>query len=405
MTSAKLIGRTERLAGLFLLALTIINAAFVWYVSPKLQRGYQDFTAFYCGAKMIRDGEGAQLYDLRLQYQVQMQFAPNVDIRQVALPYNHPPFEALLFLPLACLKFFPAYLVWSLLNVVMLVSGVVLLKKTFREVDSFDGWFLFLAVAGFPPVAIALMHGQDSVLLMLLATVSLTLLEKRRDAAAGVALALCLFKFQIALPMAFILAAGRPRLLRGFLPTAAALGAVSAIVVGWGGVSGYAGYVLQLEKSGAGGAIPAAGMPNLHGLIASVAGPWARSAVTMWGTIGASLAIVALVAWVVSRHHSSTQFVFGLATVTAILVSYHALAHDLTLLVPIVLLSLARTLSATEWEIREDTILLVVLYTILWASAHWGWLSPLWCVPVLIWIFWKYDRGALSGRRCEPASP
>jgi hypothetical protein len=125
----------------------------------------------------------------------------------------------------------------------------------------------------------------------------------------------------------------------------------------------------------------------------------------MWGTIGASLAIVALVAWVVSRHHSSTQFVFGLATVTAILVSYHALAHDLTLLVPIVLLSLARTLSATEWEIREDTILLVVLYTILWASAHWGWLSPLWCVPVLIWIFWKYDRGALSGRRCEPASP
>ena len=59
---------------------------------------------------MIRDGEGAQLYDLRLQYQVQMRFAPNVDIRQVALPYNHPPFEALLFLPLACLKFFPAYL-------------------------------------------------------------------------------------------------------------------------------------------------------------------------------------------------------------------------------------------------------------------------------------------------------
>jgi hypothetical protein len=391
MSSSELLQRKQKLAGIFLLAMTAINAAGVLYVIPELLRGYQDFTAFYCGARMLRAGEGSRLYDLKLQYQTQLEFAPHVDIREVALPYNHPPFEALLFLPLAYLNFFPAYLAWSLLNVTMLCVVVALLRKTFGEVASLAGWFLFLAVAGFPPVAIVLMHGQDSVLLTLLATVGLTLLARDQDAAAGAALALCLFKFQIALPMTFILAVRRPRLLLGFFPTAALLGAMSAMVVGWGGIVDYFHYVLRLEKSGAGGAIPAAGMPNLHGLIASMAGMGTRSPTTMWVTVGASIVVIGLAAWLVSNKDASVQFVFGLASVCAVLVSYHTLTHDLTLLAPIVLLLFAEP--PLEWkEIRWDIVLLAGLYTLLWASAHWQWLSPFWCVPVLIWIFWKFGR-------------
>jgi hypothetical protein len=388
---ADVVRRKERLAGLFLLALTIINTAGVLYLAPKLQRGYQDFTAFYCGALMVLGGEGEHLYDLQRQYQVQLQFAPHVDIRQVALPYNHPPFEALLFLPFAHLSFFHAYLAWSLLNVVMLAVAGALVKRTFSEVARLRNWFLFLAVAGFPPVATALVHGQDSVLLMLLATVGLVLLKKKQDAAAGAAFALCLFKFQIALPLTLLLAVRRPRLLGGFFPTAAALGALSATVVGWKGVVQYVGYVLKLEKSGAGGAIPAAGMPNLHGLIASLSRPGARSPFAMWVTIAASLVAIGLVAWVVNKRGASVRLLFGMASVTAILVSYHTLAHDLTLLVPVVLLLFATPTLEQAEEVRSDTILLVLLYTILWASAHWSWLSPLWCLPVLIWIFRKWD--------------
>lgn len=392
MSSIEPIRRNERLAGLFLLALTIINAAGVVYVAPKLRRGYQDFTAFYCGALIIRGGEGARLYDLQRQYQIQLQFAPHVDIRQVALPYNHPPFEALLFLPFAYLSFLPAYLLWSFLNVVMLALCVAMVKRRFGEVATLSGWFLFLAVAGFPPVATALMHGQDSVLLMLLATAGFVLLEKKQDAAAGAALALCLFKFQIALPMSFILAVRRPRLLAGFFPTAALLGAISAAVVGWSGIARYVGYVLRLEKGGAGGAIPAAGMPNLHGLIASLAGAEARSSFTVWLTIGASLAAIGLVASRVRKQGDSVLFLFGMAGVTAVMVSYHTLSHDLTLVVPIVLILFARPMPERGQEIRSDMVLLVVLYTILWASASWALLSPLWCLPLLFWLFWKQDR-------------
>jgi hypothetical protein len=402
MSSSELFQRKQRLAGIFLLAMAAINAAGVLYLVPKLQRGYQDFTAFYCGARMIRAGEGSRLYDLQLQYQTQLSFAPHVDIREAALPYNHPPFEALLFLPLAYLNFFPAYLAWSLLNVTMLWVVVALVRKTFGEVASLAGWFLFLAVAGFPPVATVLMHGQDSVLLTLLATVGLTMLAGDRDAAAGAALALCLFKFQIALPMTFILAVRRPRLLLGFFPTAALLGAMSAMVVGWRGIVDYVHYFLGLEKSGAGGAIPAAGMPNLHGLIASMAGMWSRSPTTMWVTVGASIAVIGLAARLVSNRVASMQFVFGLASVCAVLVSYHTLMHDLTLLVPLVLLLFAEP-PLERKEIRCDIILLAGLYTLLWASLHWQWLSPFWCVPVLIWIFWKFGRGIGRPHRLNAA--
>lgn len=392
MRSIEQLWRKERLAGIFLLALTAINFAEVFYLVPKLERGYQDFTAFYCGALMIRAGQGARLYDLRLQYKTQLEFAPHVEIRNMALPYNHPPFEAILLLPLAYLNFFPAYLTWTFLNIVMLALIVAFVKRTFRDVATLDGRFLFLAVAGFMPVERALIQGQDSILLALLGTVALTLLEKERDVPAGMALALCLFKFQIALPLTFILAVRRPRLLLGFLPAAAGLGAMSLAVGGWGGILGYVHYVLGLEKSGAGGAIPAAGMANLHGLIASLAGTGARSATTMWVTVVLSLVAIALAAWLVRGRDASMQFVFGVASVCALVVSYHALMHDLTLLLPIVLLLFARPVFERR-EAYGDTILLAALYTMLWLSAHWWWLSPMWCVPLIVWMIWKFSRG------------
>jgi len=386
----ELVRRKERLAGLFLLALTIINAASILSLASQLRRGYQDFTIFYCSGLMLRGGEVSRLYDLQRQYQVQLQFAPYVDIRQVALPYNHPPFEALLFWPLAYLSFFPAYLVWNLLNAIMLTVGVAIVKRTFKEVSDLHNWFLFLAVCAFPPIAIALMQGQDSVVLMFFATAGLILLERKRDAAAGVALAVCLFKLQIALPLTLILALRRPRLLAGFAPAAAALTVISVTMVGWNGMVQYVDYVLKLEKTGAGGAIQASSMPNLHGLIASTLGQGKGPFVT-WSTIAASVVAVGLAAWLVRSRNASVRFLFAVASITAILVSYHAIWHDLSLLVPVVLLLFAAPSTEQTQEVRSDATLLILLYAILWISTYWTRLSPIWALPALLWLFRKRD--------------
>jgi hypothetical protein len=87
-----------------------------WKDWDLVRKGYPDFTIFYSAGKMVRAGMARSLYDERVEFQVQRQFAPNVSIRHGALPYNHPPFEALLFVPFTHLPYLPAYLAWNAVN-------------------------------------------------------------------------------------------------------------------------------------------------------------------------------------------------------------------------------------------------------------------------------------------------
>src|SRR5215467_5043676 len=104
-----------RAAVFWLLAMSLIHAIIVYQTLPLLRRGYQDFTIFYTAGRILQGGQTGSLYDLKAQYKLQQDFASFVAIRKGPLPYNHPPFEALLFLPLAYLPFWSAYLLWTAL--------------------------------------------------------------------------------------------------------------------------------------------------------------------------------------------------------------------------------------------------------------------------------------------------
>jgi hypothetical protein len=91
------------LVAIFLLAMTLCNLTLLFRVMPLLRSGYQDFTIYYTGARLLRNGQAPALYDLATQYRMQLTFA-HVAIRKGPLPYNHPPFEALLFVPFTLLE-------------------------------------------------------------------------------------------------------------------------------------------------------------------------------------------------------------------------------------------------------------------------------------------------------------
>ena len=364
----------ERLAGIFLLALTLLRFVGARHLIWSLRNGYQDFSAFYHEGWMVRAGQAAQLHDL------------------------HPPFEELLFVPLTYLSFLPAYVVWTFLNVVMLILSLVILRRTFAETERLSPLFLILSVTAFAPVVRALIQGQDSILLLLLVTVSLFLLGSGRDVWAGAALGCGLFKFHIVLPLALILLLRRPRLLLGLGPVAAALGAIWAMMTGWRGIVGYGHAVLYAENHGAGGT-PIAEMPNLRGLIGQLAelaggsGGSGGSFVTVAAIVGAA-AVLGMVLWKVWRRGTGTRFMIAAAIVTCILVSYHTVIHDLTLLLPVVLMLFAAPGAATRSEMRVDAALLVAVYAILFMGSWvWPWLSPWWWIPMVVWICRKYGRG------------
>ena len=108
----------------FLLAMTLCNVVLAIRVVPKLRNGYQDFTIFYTGARMLRTGQASALYNLAAQFRMQQTFT-DVPIRLGPLPFNHPPFEALFFVPFTMLSYWPAYLLWTALSFAMLGAIVV----------------------------------------------------------------------------------------------------------------------------------------------------------------------------------------------------------------------------------------------------------------------------------------
>jgi hypothetical protein len=97
----------------FLAAMIVLHGWMFFSLRREIVTGYPDFTIFYTAGKCILQGHARQLYDLETQFAIQREFASAVKQRENALPFNHPPFEALLFAPLARLPYVAAYLVWA----------------------------------------------------------------------------------------------------------------------------------------------------------------------------------------------------------------------------------------------------------------------------------------------------
>jgi alpha-1,2-mannosyltransferase len=392
MTRGEASRRKQRSAGAFLLILTVINAAMFFQLVPKLRNGYQDFTAFYGGGAMLRTGQTAHLYELAAQYQLQIRFAPSVKIRSAALPYNHPPFEALLFVPFTYMSYVTAYQLWVFLNILMVAASLWIVRKKYADVGRLSSVFVILAATAFVPIVNALMQGQDSILFALLLTLSLGCLEEGKDVRGGMALGASLFKFHLVLPLALILTLRRPRLLLGFAPIAVLLGAVSIVMVGWSGMAEYARVLFQMEKQGAGGA-DIVGMPNLRGLIAGL--PGVDGGTALWLTIACSMTVAGIAIWQITRPDTSIRFVFAIGSVTSVMVSYHTLTHDLVWLLPVLLILFA-TCQTNAQETKADVMLLVSVYLVLWGGRMWPHLTPWWWIPTLMWIFSKLRRGQIS---------
>ncbi|MFY9744225.1 MAG: hypothetical protein WAK21_19655, partial [Candidatus Sulfotelmatobacter sp.] len=83
----------------------------------RIARAYPDFTILYTAGKLLREGAGGQLYGPQAQLRVQEKLA-EIPHRRGPLPYNHPPFEGLIFVPLALLPYGWAFTAWDVLSLV-----------------------------------------------------------------------------------------------------------------------------------------------------------------------------------------------------------------------------------------------------------------------------------------------
>ena len=253
------IGLNENGLVFFGVAVLLLGAVLWAATGPLTEK--TDFVLTYFGAYMVRHGEGAKLYDVREQIKVRDSLFRHPN----PLLYEHPPFEALLFAPLAGLPFRQAYLIWGIVNAgIWLLLPYVLRPHAPAPKDQVGYIGLWLL---FAPLGVALFMGQTSLVLLLVYIATFLSLKRGRDLKAGWWLGFGLFKFQFVLPFVLIFLFRRKwNFLAGFLLSATLLGVLSLIAVGWQGIVGYVQLILEVSRKPAnisyGSAVD---MPTLHG--------------------------------------------------------------------------------------------------------------------------------------------
>jgi alpha-1,2-mannosyltransferase len=395
----------------FLASMLALNASVAWYLRKQVASGYGDFAIFYTAGKILADGQGPRLYDLRLQFEKQQEFARDVETRQKgALPYNHPPFEAVLFWPLAKLPYFPAYCVWTVANLGLLFGIAYRLRGEVPWLQQAGVGIWVLAALAFFPVAVTLMQGQDTLWLLFCFVLAYGALRRDGEFAAGCWIGLGVFRPQFVVPLMVMVALQRRwKVLGGFAMVGGVLGLISAAIVGWAGILHYPQFALSVDRSATGVTAPW-GMPNLHGLIDTIGSTLGASegwVVAVTVVISAGLIAVAnRVQW--RGVGPEFDLGFSLAVVIAVLVSYHAFEHDLTLLLLPIALVVNFVGARRLGRVRRAALIAPVL--VLFFTPLYVWLSfqmrqtHLLALVLLawawaLWLEWGRVQGAGRGTR------
>jgi len=321
---------------LYLAGAVVLNGLILWQVHDSILHGYGDFAAFYTAGKLLQQGRASAMYDRRAQWQVQQEFASAVKIRRGPLPYLRPPFEALLFLPLAHLQYPIACTLWMALNVLIVLAIPFVLRSVIGEPEAVSPALGGLLGLAFFPVVFELLQGQDVVLLLLALSFTFTSLRRGADFRSGIFLGLGLFKFHLILPIVLIFLLRRKnRVVLGFLTTAMVLFLVSALVAGWPTLIAYPRYLWDLNRASGIGVTTVTSMPNVRGLIAAL-GLSESSRWATWFLWAVEICGVIFTAYIWGPGRDDDPILvslgFSLSIVTTQLTSYYVYSHDLTLL-------------------------------------------------------------------------
>lgn len=337
-----------------LIALVVFNGWSFVRDANRTLAGHSDFAERYVAGKIVADGSASSLYDHAVEKRVQLASFG----RELNLASNHPPFEVLLYWPLAHLPYPWAYCFWAAGCVAALVVLPRVLRPHVPALRRAVPYFVALSSVAFFPACYAVIQGQDSIFLTLLFALAFVSLKRGHDLAAGCLLAAALFKFQFVLPIAALfLLRRRWKLVGGFSAAGVVLVVLSLLLVGVNGLMHYPALLIEQNRGLHSGALQGltgifpCDMPNLRGLLfRALSGFLPESLVNL--TIVAASAV--LFFWWARRSarlpadSRALDLMFSVDICIAVLVSYHAELHDLTLLLIPILLVL-------EWSLRGRT--------------------------------------------------
>ena len=304
----------------------LISLAVLWVPLRDSGLGANaDFIQFYSAGAVVAKGAAPHLYDLALQSEILRQF-------------THPPFEAILYAPFALFSYTTAFRLWTLLSLTSL-GLIFFLLRPYGVAFGLSERLLMLS-AVFYPVFSVIVQGQDSLLVLLAFTLTFLSLKKNRHFWGGMFLGAGLVKPQVVLPFALLLTLqGYWKMIGGLTIAAVSFGLLSVLVFGPSVVIQYPSMLLHMNEEANAPTfhlVPQT-MPNLRGIIALL---FSHILSPHMVIITCALLSVGLAIWACRRQMVGGSFdlSFSFALVITLLISFHLLIHDLSLvLLPIFL--------------------------------------------------------------------
>jgi hypothetical protein len=346
-------------AAILLFALQVVAAL---RESRTALPGALGFRAFYAAGTAIRSGESHNLYQLSGD------------------TFGRPEYEAILFAPLSFLEFRTAYILFFAVNIGLLLLCLRLLRPYFENFEKIWKWMPEAVFFCFLPITLGLVAGDDSILLLTLMVAAAVSFYRDQDYTSGIFLGLAIFGWQFALPIALtFLLWKRWKIWVGFLASTALAVLVSLLISGMGGLQSYLRITAAQALEWAPG-IQGLGwkfaIPNLHCFLEMLSGRFVSQQLVITATATISLA---LLLWASTRTTN-----FALATMVAVLVSYHGSIQQAALLIiPIAFVLDARLAIFSGWTrtmTRNIVILLLISPTALYFIGR----SYCWMVVLML---------------------
>ncbi|HSS99540.1 MAG TPA: glycosyltransferase family 87 protein [Terriglobales bacterium] len=389
MTQTTAVGRWKIGLAAVLLAITALNLRLLLLGSSYAEAGYSDFTAFYTAGKILQRGQAENLYDLRLQWRTQQEFARSVQIRVGPLPYIRPPFHSILFLPLSYLQYRTAYLVWMAVKVILLMLVPFLLRPYLVSSGIFTPWLAILFSFATIPVAVDLLQGQDAILFLVVCVLSYVSAVRGSEFLSGIFFGIGLFKFNLIFPIVLILALRKKgRMLQGFTLAAIVLLLISAWLVGWEGVKQYPIYLWHISQTPGTGVVMPANMPNIRGLLTFLSFVYVSAA--FQNVVYVLLAVfgLCLTAWLWKDARHSDRFFwleFSLALSMSLLLSPYCSGYDSTMLLLATFLLAGHGINEQLLPAKWKLCLFLSLGVLFFVPVSWGY-ARLWAIPLVLLV-------------------
>lgn len=286
-------------SALSLVALANLAVAVVYVVlffallGGGLSRG-ADYTAFYTAWRILLEGKGQALYDPAVQAHVQREVLGGQTFQAGLSPFANPPQVVLPLVPLGLLPLTVSYVVWSVVELGLLILLVKLLLGSGSHWSRGDRLMLLGWLLAFPALAITFFQGAFSLVVAVAIVAAYRSLARGQDRAAGVWLVLASVKPQALIgPFVAVVVGNRWRAVATAIAGGLIAGAIATVVLGPGIWGGYASLLADYTSSFDRLSVDPAVMWNLRGTLTLILGRGDAGLINVLGYLGLGVGVVA----------------------------------------------------------------------------------------------------------------